>query len=223
MAGAVACLPVDTPVDKAPPAIANVWRDRDVMIVPACSVFDVKLPAFVNLARNAGLSDAEAKRIAQARIRSEQMGNWSLTNGQLSITDGLSRTSLYSTPVVDAVKAGYSVTSVPHIPGCATPSKVTVVQLSSSTVSGMDNSDPDTTPGTYGLVVQYGPGDCTEVGTMGSATKVIVPNDPSEVEFVLGGLVRRDAAVGIDYWYYVVSGQCGKAQVVSLVCAQAGY
>ncbi|HEY6379288.1 MAG TPA: hypothetical protein VI316_08915, partial [Candidatus Dormibacteraeota bacterium] len=69
-AGAVACLPVDTPVDQAPAAIGKVWRDRDVMIVPACSVFDVKLPAVVNLAHSAGLSDAEAMRIAAARVRS---------------------------------------------------------------------------------------------------------------------------------------------------------
>jgi hypothetical protein len=210
-------------VDKAPPAIANVWRDRDVMIVPACSVFDVKLPAFVNLARNAGLSDAEAKRIAEARIRSEQMGNWGLRTGQLSIADPVSTISLYTTPALEAVQAGYSVTSVPDAPGCAIPNKVTAVDLPKETVAGMDKTDPNTSAGAYGLVVQYGPGNCLAVGKKGGETKTVVTNDPTQVEFVLGGMVRHDAAVGIDYWYYVVNAECGKAPVVAQICQQAGY
>lgn len=222
-AGAVACLPVDTPVDKAPPAIANVWRDRDVMIVPACSVFDVKLPAFVNLARNGGLSDAEAKRIAEARIRSEQMVNWGLRTGQLNVADSLSAVPLYTAPALDAVHAGYSVTSVPNSPGCSIPNKVITLRLSALTVAGMDKADTTTVPEAFGLVVQYGPGDCLAIGTKGSETKTVVPNDPTQVEFVLGGVVRHDPAIGVDYWYYVASGQCGKTAVVAQTCQLAGY
>jgi hypothetical protein len=221
--GAVACLPVDTPVDKAPAAIASVWRDRDVMIVPACSVFDVKLPAFVNLARSAGLSDAEAKRIAEARIRSEQMVNWGLRSGQLSIADSLSPVSLYTTPALDAVHAGYSVTSVPDAPGCSIPSKITVLPIPTQTATGMDRSDPGTSPGPYGVVAQYGPGDCTLVGTKSSQSETLVHSGPTPAEFVVGGLVRHDSPAGVDYWYYVVGGTCGQSPVLSTLCRSAGY
>jgi hypothetical protein len=220
---AVACLPVDTPVDQAPAAIGKVWRDRDVMIVPACSVFDVKLPAFVNLARSAGLSDAEAKRIAEARVRSEQMANWGLRTGQLSIADPLSPISLYTTPALDAVHAGYSVTSQPDTPGCATPIRLTTLSLSAGTVAGMDRSDPITAPGPVGLVVQYGPGDCAAIGTKNGEAKVVIPNDPTQVDLVLGGVVRHDAAIGIDYWYYVANGECGHSPIVTQACREAGY
>jgi hypothetical protein len=214
---------VDTPVDKAPPAIANVWRDRDVMIVPACSVFDVKLPAFVNLARNAGLSDAEAKRIAEARIRSEQMANWGLATGELHVTDELSQTSVYTPEALSAVSDGYSVVGQPNGPGCATPSKVTVVELPAATADGLEKADLGTRPGPFGVIAQYGPGPCLVVGVKGGQTKTIVRNDEAAVGLLVGGLVRHDAAVGTDYWYYVAAGTCGKTAVASQLCSLAGY
>lgn len=222
-AGAVACLPVDTPVDEAPAAIAKVWRDRDVNIVPSCSVFDVRLPAFVNLAKSAGLSDADAMKIAEARIRSEEIANWGLRSGQLAAADELTATTVYSKPALAAVHAGFSVVSNPQAPGCSSPNRIAVVQIPAETVAGMDRTDPAVAAAPFGVVVQYGPGDCTEVGVKGSETTVVVPNDPSQLEYVLGGLVRHDDAVGIDYWYYVASGKCGSNVVVSQICALAGY
>jgi hypothetical protein len=219
----VACLPVDTPVDQAPAAIGKVWRDRDVMIVPACSVFDVKLPAFVNLARSAGLSDAEARRIAEARVRSEQMANWGLATGQLHVTDQLSPTTVYTPEAVDAVSQGYSVVGQPDRAGCATPSKITVVDLPTGTADGLDKSDLATAPGPYGLIIQYGPGACIVVGLKDGQTKVLVRNDPAQIALLLSGVVRRDPAIGVDYWYYIATGTCGKTNVASQLCTVAGY
>lgn len=190
----------DTPLDRAPPAMAATWRADGVDLIPGHDTVDPssKWPRTLDLSGGA-LSQAQADAVGAAVMRTQVLASWGDEHVQPALEAHMMNAPFLLGTVGVALAEGTSV----HNPDCSTyPVALAVHAPSPATRDALVKAGQNVGAGAIPVVMVF-TGPCTLSGTTKDGREVTVDTLPASVivamvtvedDPVLGSIAHLDAA-----------------------------